>query len=252
MIASKAANGDNRQMTEGWATNPDDGCRLHYRVVGTGPRTVVMCAGADNAPREWGWLPSRLAALGYTCVLVDQRGSGKSDRPRRPWSMETSARDVLAIMDTLKLEEADVLGFCVGGLVAQKVARIAPERCRSLILLASPSNVPPHLPTPRAGMKQASDIPKAAKKSSPPADLFRQLLSMVTCLGTGRRMRRVKVRTLLVHGDMDGLMPLSNARALRDRMPRSELRVIQGAGHLLPTTRPDVVSKAIATFHEFN
>jgi pimeloyl-ACP methyl ester carboxylesterase len=207
-----------------------------------------MCAGIDNAPREWGWLPDRLAALGYTCVLVDQRGSGKSDRPRAPWSMETSARDVLAVMDTLGLEQPDILGFCVGGLVAQRVVQLEPQRCRSLILLASPSGIPPHPPSMR-GAHDVAAIPGAAQKSNPPADVVRQLLAMGTALGNRHRMRRVTVPTLLVHGDADLVMPIANSRSLRARIPHSQLQVVPGAGHLLPTTRPDVVSRLVENFH---
>lgn len=229
----------------GWAANPKDGCRLHYRIVGNGEKTLVMLAGVDNHIHEWGWVPSMLADAGYRCILVDQRGSGLSQRPKRPWTIATTAGDVVAVMDQLKIDQADVIGFCSGGMTAQKLAMLFPKQVAGLVLVATAGGVPYRLPTPK-GVKQALALPVVVHKQENPADVPRQLLAMATFVRP--RLRRLAVRTLIVHGSADQMFPVSNARSLQRRIPGAQLQVLAGVSHLLPTTATAQLAQIVKEF----
>src|SRR2546422_4033096 len=78
-------------------------------------------------------LEERLAA-GARTITFELPGSGRSPTPRRPLSIAALAKLCVALLDELGHEEADVLGFSLGGIVAQQLAHDAPERVRRLAL----------------------------------------------------------------------------------------------------------------------
>ena len=74
------------------------------------------------------------AALMGELVVHDHRGMGESSSPEGPWSMLDYARDALGVMDELGIERFNVLGISFGGMVAQELALLVPERIRRLFL----------------------------------------------------------------------------------------------------------------------
>jgi len=81
-------------------------------------------------------LAEELAALGNRVVTVDLLGHGQSDRPRDMWlySMKAFARQIVALMDHLEIEEAVVMGTSLGANTALEIASFAPERLRAMIV----------------------------------------------------------------------------------------------------------------------
>jgi pimeloyl-ACP methyl ester carboxylesterase len=111
------------------------GCRLSYRVAGSGPPVVfiqgVGVAGAGWAPQVDG-LSDR-----FTCLTFDNRGMGESQPPARAISVEQMAADTLALMDRERWESAHLVGHSLGGPVALQLALGQPARVRSLSLLCT-------------------------------------------------------------------------------------------------------------------
>ena len=112
-----------------------DGVPLHYEIVGNGPPLLLLNGiGLDLSA----WAPLLQALCGERqLVLLETRGSGLSGLPPQPCTTARLAADALALLDHLSLESVDVLGFSLGGLVAQELALLAPERIRSLVLAAT-------------------------------------------------------------------------------------------------------------------
>ena len=133
-----------------------DGQRLAYSEYGGGPAAVSK-AGVRGRPAAssraagrplillHGLLLSRemhrplaeaLAARGNRVIALDLLGHGESDRPRDMWhySMAVYAREVVALMDHLGLEQAAVMGTSLGANVALEVASASPERLRGMVI----------------------------------------------------------------------------------------------------------------------
>ncbi|MEM9253894.1 MAG: alpha/beta hydrolase [Pseudomonadota bacterium] len=94
-----------------------DGYRIYYEVIGSGPPLVLVHGWSSNIDLNWkqtGWM-DRLASL-RTVVAIDVRGHGYSDKPRiqSVYSYSVMAGDVLSVMDALKLESADFVGYSLG------------------------------------------------------------------------------------------------------------------------------------------
>src|ERR671910_1686781 len=113
-----------------------EGRRLHYRVYGTGPRVTVLVHGLLLTQRMHVPLARALAARGSRVVTLDLYGHGRSDRPPDMWryGMGFFARDVVALLDHLELDEAVVGGTSLGANVTLEVAAAAPERLRGIVV----------------------------------------------------------------------------------------------------------------------
>ena len=121
-----------------YATNPADGARVAYRSMGDGP-AVVFLHGTALSQAIWRGF-GYLKALGAThrVVTIDLRGHGRSDKPHSSsaYGIDLFVGDVIAVLDTLGLEQADVVGYSLGARVAFALAVKHPERVRSLTSIA--------------------------------------------------------------------------------------------------------------------
>src|SRR5947208_9408598 len=112
------------------------GQRLAYDVYGAGSRNLVLLPGL-LLPR---WmhepLADELANRGNRVVTLDLLGHGESDRPRDMWrySMPIFARQVVALLDHLEIDQAVVGGTSLGANVTLEVASLAPARLRGMVI----------------------------------------------------------------------------------------------------------------------
>jgi pimeloyl-ACP methyl ester carboxylesterase len=113
-----------------------EGQRIAYTVYGDGPRVTVLLPGLLLSQRMQEPLARSLAARGERVIVMDPLGHGSSDRPRDMWrySMASFARQVVALLDELEVEQAVIGGTSLGANVALEVASAAPERVRGLLL----------------------------------------------------------------------------------------------------------------------
>ena len=113
-----------------------EGQRIAYSVYGEGSRVTVLLPGLLLSQRMQEPLAEALAARGERVIVMDPLGHGRSDRPRDMWrySMGTFARQVVALLDHLEIEQAVVGGTSLGANVTLEVASLAPERLRGMLL----------------------------------------------------------------------------------------------------------------------
>lgn len=113
-----------------------DGQRIAYSVYGDGPRVTVLLPGLLLSQRMQEPLAEALAARGERVIVMDPLGHGRSDRPRDMWrySMSAFAREVVALLDHLEIEQAVIGGTSLGANITLEVASAAPERLRGMLL----------------------------------------------------------------------------------------------------------------------
>jgi aminoacrylate hydrolase len=109
-----------------------DGARLCYRVTGTGP-DLMLISGLGGTAAFWDPL---IAALGAAqrIITLDQRGIGASSRGTGPLTIDTLAEDCLAVLDAVGSERAALVGHSTGGVIAQSMGLMAPDRVSGLAL----------------------------------------------------------------------------------------------------------------------
>ncbi len=260
--------------------------RIFYEVHDSetpGAPTAVLVQGLGLSSRFWFDVPGRLASgpEPWRAVVLDNRGVGKSDKPRGPYRMATLADDVAAVLDDAGVDRAYVVGISLGGMIAQHVAIRHASRVAGLVLLATSAGVPharlPHprvlatlfgmplarkmAPAPQVGRAFArlllaeKDIPRArellgkwpaAMRADPTsAQSFFAQLSAVLGHSTGSRLRRLTCPTVVVTGDDDCLIPPHNSRLLARLVPGAHLEVIRACGHAIPSSDPECVARAL-------
>jgi pimeloyl-ACP methyl ester carboxylesterase len=113
-----------------------DGQRLAYTIHGTGERTTVLMPGLLLSQKMQVPLARALAAHGHRVITFDPLGHGESDRPRQMWrySMHAFAKQLVALLDHLGIDEAVVGGTSLGANITLEVAAIAPERLRGMVI----------------------------------------------------------------------------------------------------------------------
>jgi pimeloyl-ACP methyl ester carboxylesterase len=113
-----------------------DGYRLAYTLHGKGPRTAILLPGLLLSQKMQTPLARDLCAYGNRVVTLDFLGHGESDRPQEMgrYSMPEFARQAVALLDHLELEQAVVGGTSLGANATLEVAALAPERLRGMII----------------------------------------------------------------------------------------------------------------------
>lgn len=107
---------------------------LHYRLEGDGPETIVLINGlADDLETWMEQVPDFLGA-GHRVLRFDNRGIGKSGRPKGPYTTALMAQDAKALVDHLKIRDFHLVGVSMGGMISQEYALAYGGDLRSLTL----------------------------------------------------------------------------------------------------------------------
>jgi pimeloyl-ACP methyl ester carboxylesterase len=112
------------------------GYKLAYTIHGEGPRTTILMPGLLLSQKMQTPLATDLSAHGNRVITFDFLGHGASDRPQEMWrySIAEFARQALALLDHLELEQAVVGGTSLGANATLELAAIAPERLRGMLI----------------------------------------------------------------------------------------------------------------------
>ncbi|HOX68646.1 MAG TPA: alpha/beta fold hydrolase [Burkholderiaceae bacterium] len=198
-----------------------------------------------------------------------------------PYRLHDLADDVAGLLDALGIESADVAGASMGGAVAQLMAIHHPQRVRTLTSIMATTGepgLPPPTPEAMAVLTKPTPIDKAAYLQSyrqtlkvlrsgsfpedealdferaernftrglNPAGVARQLVAVLASGGRKRALANVRVPTLVLHGDVDPLVPLACGIDTAEAVPGARLCVVEGMGHALPITMWPQIVDAIA------
>lgn len=249
---------------------------LRVARIGRGdPLLLINGLGANL--EMWRPLVRELAGA-REVVAFDLPGTGRSARPRLPLRMPLLARVVTELLDELGYEQLDVLGYSLGGILAQELARRAPERIHRLVLCATTPGLPSIPPDPivttlmltpaRYWNRQLAElilpIIAGGRTARDPrvlhAGLEQRLIQPPSALGylyqlyamsgwsSHAWIGRVPHPTLVLHGDRDPVVPLANGRYLADALPDGRLHVLTGAGHLFLLDEADSITPALSDF----
>ena len=241
------------------ATLSPGGVEMFVRLRGKG-RPVLLINGLGANVEMLATLEERLADVAHT-IAVELPGAGRSPTPRRPLSIASMARVLVDLLDELGHEQVDVLGFSLGGTVAQQLAHDSPDRVRrlalastacgwgslpgtfeSLALISMPiryhSRSLYERTTPLASPADQDLLPRVpglaeARLRHPPSLLgYTYQLTAGAFWSSLPWLSSVSVPTLVLTGDGDRLVQPANGIQLARLLPESRLHVLPGEGHL--------------------
>lgn len=236
---------------------------LNYDIYGAGePLLMIMGLGGSSDA----WDPELVKDLSraHRVITFDNRGTGQSDKPDAPYSIEMFADDAAGLLDKLNIPRAHIFGVSMGGMIAQEFALRHPVRTATLTLgcttaggthaVAPPPESLKILTAPREGVSPEevirrgwplgytpkyiaenratleAAIPRLLKHPTPPFAFQRQLEGTYT-LKTYDRLPTITAPTLVVTGAEDVLIPAKNSEIIAARIPGAKLHIIPGVGH---------------------
>jgi len=240
---------------------------------------LVMIQGLGFDSSGWGPALAKLRRH-FRLVMVDNRGTGRSETPTHSFKVSDMARDVVSVLDNAEIGTCCVLGVSLGGMVAQELAVSHPERVSHLVLACTTPGWPFAFPMPAASallMAAAGSLPaEAASRRMVQNALSPQTLEnqpeLVEQLVAHQRSRavdfrawsaqalagaryagrltqtRIEAATLVVHGGADAIVDPRNAKLLADRIPGAELVIFPELGHLLFWEDPERFASTVTDF----
>ncbi len=212
--------------------------------------------------------------------MIDNRGAGRSDAVRRPYSVSDMASDTVAVLDHVGVERAHFFGISLGGMIAQRIAIDHPQRVDHLVLgCTSPGGEPSPWVSGRAklallrarirnpaeavaaeaqmvlshGFRQAhpevvADWVKLATDFPVKRSTLMLQLWAATRHNPGRQLHRITAPTLIICSDADTLVPPDNSRLLARRIKGAEIEWLHGAGHDFATECPERTAAIVSGF----
>jgi pimeloyl-ACP methyl ester carboxylesterase len=262
------------------ATIPVDGGRIAYRRLGSG-RPLLVLNGLAATSADWDPSFINRLASANDVVLLDNRGIGASSDDGAPFDIAKLAVDAAQVIEALNLATISVLGWSMGGFIAQTLALDHPNCVHKLIQLSTdPGGAGAELASPavRAQLTDVSgtpheqarrllsllfpvdvaestyrefgDIVAAARAQLAPQLVHRQAVAMDAWHrnNLGDRLRNLRAPTLVATGTEDILIPPSNGLALVNSVPGAWLAQFRGGGHAFMAQYPRQVADLINEF----
>lgn len=235
---------------------------MYYEVHGEGEPIVLIHGIFDST--AWSLQVPVLSAK-YRVITFDNRGAGRTDTTKPPYSAGQMAEDVKGLMDVLGVRNAHILGYSMGGQIAQELAVMHSGYVRSLILAGSYARMTPiGLSRTRLLLQMLMEgvspefvirnfflwfysdrffedegqVNTAVKNflnplyPQPPEGLEGQGLSSIEYDGR-ERVNGISAPTLIITGREDLLTPVKCAEELNSKIPNSELIILENAAHSL-------------------
>ncbi|WP_245957517.1 alpha/beta fold hydrolase [Chitinophaga flava] len=233
---------------------PVNGIKVYYEVYGEGQPIVLLHGAYMTIDLNWGQIIPELSKS-RKVIAIELQGHGHTPFSDRKLSLDTLASDVEEVMDYLKIDSADIVGYSFGGKVAYQFAIQSPKRLKKLVIISSSykssgwepevinafKNMKPELFT-NTPMKAAYDA-VAPDKTKWTKFLEQMIASGATPFDLGdSNISKIAAPVLIIAGDNDGLDKIELIKTYKllggavtadfGAMPKSQLAIVPGQGHV--------------------
>ncbi|MDU3010025.1 MAG: alpha/beta hydrolase [Peptoniphilus harei] len=223
-----------------------DGAKIFVKIMGSGEPLLLLHGNGDDIS----FFEKQIIVFKkfFKVIAMDTRGHGKSDK-NYSLNLEKLSNDVLDILDFLKVEKANILGFSDGANLALTFAKNHPIRVKRLILNS-----------PNKDFSQIKFIPRIASY------IFYYNLKILSKIFTGLRnyfsvykliFDKIKIvdsdykkfdfPVLIIAGERD-LIYLENFYKIAKKIKKSKLYIIKNHGHKVARTKPDEYNEVVLDF----
>jgi 3-oxoadipate enol-lactonase len=253
------------------------GRRLAWRTVGAGPPLLLVNGYAATSAD---WDPGFLSGLAgsFEVICPDNRGVGESESGEGELTIDALAADLAALLDGIDIARLPVVGWSMGGFVAQRLAVRAPERVAALALLATDPGAPDSVDADPGVWARLTDHSGTRREQAsrlisllfPPAlatEIDREFGEVVATARAQLSTATLRAQeaamdawhheplpscdtteippTLVIHGNLDQVIPPANAEPLAARWPGARIELFPGCGHALMAQEPQRIADLI-------
>jgi 3-oxoadipate enol-lactonase len=256
----------------------DDGERIEYDVFGRVDGTpVLMIQGLGVDSRGWA-LQRGAFARNHRCLTPDNRGVGGSSRPHGPYDLVRMAQDAIEVLDDAGVERAHIVGASMGGVIAQIIGVLHPDRTRSLTLACTACR---HHQWRRELFQEWAELvsargmqalageglqwlvgPRLHRRFGRALNLLARLvmsgspepfvaqIDAILAMSDDMRFElpNLRVPALVITGSQDALTPVGDAEELAELIPGSQLFVLPGAAHGVMAEAAGAFNRTVLSF----
>ena len=248
-----------------------NGIEIEYETFGdpsAAPLLLIAGLGAQMISWDENFC-GLLASRGFRVIRFDNRDVGRSTWVEAAYTLDDMAADAAALLESLDIPAAHVVGASMGGFIAQLVALDHPDRVLTLTSIMSGPSGEEHVqptergravlfvPAPKTREQRVevgvwakkellgpadpyddayerARIERAVDRAYHPAGFVRQLQAIAAAPGRLERLGSLRAPALVIHGDADILVPVENGRHVAAAIPGARLVEIEGMGHDVP------------------
>jgi pimeloyl-ACP methyl ester carboxylesterase len=232
-----------------------NGISLFYAEIGHGSPVIVLHGGLANSD----YLGNQVRALAryHRVVVVDSRGHGRSTRDQQPFGYDLMTDDVLALLDTLKIQKADIVGWSDGAIIGLDMAMRHPDRVGRVFAFGAN--------TQTSGLKDGFDqnpvfagYMKRARQEyarlSPTSDQYDAFQNEIGKMWadqpnwTDAQLGSIKSPVLVVDGDHDEGIKREHAEYIAATIPGAGLLILPNVSHFAFLQDPVLFNAALLHF----
>jgi len=242
-----------------------NGVDIYYEMRGEGTPLMLINGWGGNLD-SWSDEMVDLLAGKHNVIMMDNRGTGRSDKPGTPYTMDMMAADAKGVLDSLGIKKAHVMGFSMGGAITQTFGINYPYSTLSLVICGASAGRENSISSdPKVQMDLAliaNPLPEMTERDvtvkllyllyskeyveehleelvrdetysdypTPSFALMNQSHAAST-LNSYPYLPELKVPVLVMTGEDDVLVPPENSEKIASQIPDSELVMIPGCGH---------------------
>jgi pimeloyl-ACP methyl ester carboxylesterase len=249
---------------------------IAYKIFGKGD-PIRLINGYSQAMDNWDPILLERLAFNHTVIIFDNRGIGNTTSGEKGFSIVQFANDTASLLDVLQIKQIDVLGYSMGGMIAQELALNYPDRVGKLSIYASTCGGKEfiisqdvinrlsngtgsamdrierlvHLFYPEEWRNEnpnyLKDLPKTTETISNKT-LDQQTEAIFNWIGVCTKLKNITQPTLVIVGTDDVIVSPINSLLITERIPGAWLVQIKGGGHGLMYQYPEHFNKVLQTF----
>lgn len=254
---------------------------IDYELRGEGP-PLLMINGFRRSRVVWLEGVLKPLAERFQLILMDNRGTGQSDKPKDGYSIETFADDCAGVIAALGLPRVHVFGVSMGGMIAQRLATRHPQKVHGLALgctncgrggsilaekrigellrmvpnasidaraVARLQEEAYYMPGFRASQRAVIEgLHDLVDRNPTPPHAVQGHLKAIDAFAGCADLPRIKAPTLVIAGEGDPLIPAENSRLIAGRIAGARLVLLPDASHFFWIEKPRETADALIGF----
>jgi pimeloyl-ACP methyl ester carboxylesterase len=234
-----------------------NGGRIYYAVFGTGDPVIFLHGGLANS-NYWADQIS-VVSKHYEAVAIDTRAHGRSGPSSMPLTYDLLASDVVAVMDSLHMQTATLVGWSDGAITALKFAMLYPQRTKKVFAFAANFDSSGLIPNGGQAVTFKEFVNRTEKEygklSSTPNE-YRDLRAALRAMWSTEpnfnsvQLARINVPVWVVDGDHDEIIKLDHTEKLARLIPFSHLEILRQVSHFAMLQDPDEFNAILMAFLE--
>jgi pimeloyl-ACP methyl ester carboxylesterase len=225
-----------------------NGIEIGYKLLGSG-EPLVMIVGLGGTMESWPLEIIDTLSKKYQLILLDNRGMGYTKANDAVFNYKLFADDVIGLLDALKVEKTNVLGYSMGSTITQKLLLEYPQRFNKAIIHATStdgSNVAAALKGKAPGDPTAQRQPENAV----PPTVLRQIEATTHWKTPLDKLPLITNQVMLVVGTADNVVGVDSSKTIASAIPGAWLIQFKKATHHLMYETPTEFAKIVLTFLE--